>query len=126
MILVDSDILIQYSRGDVVAAKWLEKMSASDGLVISVVTEMELIFGSRDRAHLKETQQLIETFEVIQIDEAVSKRASSLIGTYCLSHRLEMPDALIAATALVHKLALGTINKRDFRFIDGLRLVHYP
>lgn len=126
MIIVDSDILIQYSRGDAAAAQWLETASGSDELVISVVTEIELLYGSRDKTHLKETQKLLITFEIIQIDETISRQASSLIEKYCLSHRLEMPDALIAATALVKRCELGTINRRDFRFIDGLRLIDYP
>jgi hypothetical protein len=33
-----------------------------------------------------------------------------------------MPDALIAATALVHSLTLSTKNVRDFRDVKGLRL----
>lgn len=126
MILVDSDILIQYSRGDLVAANWLETVSQSHEIAISVVTEIELLFGSRDKGHLKETRQLLATFIIVQIDETVSKRTSSLIEKYCLSHRLEMPDALIAATALVNNFELGTINKKDFRFIEGLRLIDYP
>ena len=126
MILVDSDILIQYSRGDIVAAEWLETASERDDLVISVVNEIELLFGSRDKRHLTETQQLLATFDIIQIDEAVSKKASFLVDKYCLSHRLEMPDAMIAATALVNDFELATINRKDFRYIDGLKLVDYP
>lgn len=126
MILVDSDILIQYSRGDIAAAEWLDAASGKDDLVISVVTEIELLFGSRDKQHLKETRQLLATFEIMHIDEGVSKRASFLVDKYCLSHRLEMPDAMIAATALEFDCGLATINKKDFRFIDGLLLIDYP
>lgn len=126
MILIDSDILIQYSRGDEAAAIWLEATSEQNEIVISVVTEMELLYGSRDKQHLSEIQRLLATFEIIQIDEEVSNTASLLVTKYCLSHRLRMPDALIAATALVNNTHLGTINKKDFRFIDGLKLVDYP
>jgi predicted nucleic acid-binding protein len=33
-----------------------------------------------------------------------------------------MPDALIAATALVHKLSVATRNARHFEAVRGLRL----
>jgi len=33
-----------------------------------------------------------------------------------------MPDALIAATALVHSLTLHTNNTGDFKRVPGLRL----
>lgn len=36
--------------------------------------------------------------------------------------RLRVPDALIAATALVHSLSLHTMNARDFKPVPGLRL----
>lgn len=36
-----------------------------------------------------------------------------------------MADALIAATALHYNLPLYTLNKKDFRYIAGLRL-HEP
>ena len=49
-----------------------------------------------------------------------------LLERFNLSHGLLMPDALIAATALVNGLDLGTINKNVFRFIESLRLVDYP
>ncbi|XOF34926.1 MAG: hypothetical protein ACL93V_06450 [Candidatus Electrothrix sp. YB6] len=42
--------------------------------------------------------------------------------TYSLSHKLSLPDALIAATVLSHDLALYTLNVKDFRFISDLKL----
>lgn len=35
---------------------------------------------------------------------------------------MNIPDALIAATALRHALPLFTLNVKDFRFIPGLQL----
>ncbi len=126
MVLVDSDILIQFSRHDDKAAAWLDKTSDSTKLVISVITEIELIIGSRDKTHLKEVRQFLSKFEIIHIDEEISRRASELIEKYCLSHRLQLPDALIAATALELSCDLATINRKDFRQIEGLRLADYP
>lgn len=36
--------------------------------------------------------------------------------------RRKLPDALIAATAMVHSLTLHTKNVRDFKPVQGLRL----
>jgi predicted nucleic acid-binding protein len=41
---------------------------------------------------------------------------------YCLSHKLGLADALIAATAIIHNLELYTLNVKDFVFIPQLRL----
>jgi predicted nucleic acid-binding protein len=35
---------------------------------------------------------------------------------------LRMPDAVIAATAMVHSMALHTKNVRDFKRVPGIRL----
>jgi len=44
---------------------------------------------------------------------------------YSLSHKLAIPDALIAATAVVNSISLYTLNTKDFRFIEGLTLHAY-
>jgi predicted nucleic acid-binding protein len=41
---------------------------------------------------------------------------------YNLSHGLLLPDAMLAATAMVHDYSLWTFNSRDFSFIKGLNL----
>jgi tRNA(fMet)-specific endonuclease VapC len=35
---------------------------------------------------------------------------------------LALPDALIASTALVYNLDLYTTNRKDFDFIEGIKL----
>lgn len=44
------------------------------------------------------------------------------MADFSLSHNLTLPDAFIAATAIFHDIPLYTLNKKDFRFIPGLRL----
>ncbi|MGD9561838.1 MAG: type II toxin-antitoxin system VapC family toxin [Pyrinomonadaceae bacterium] len=126
MVIVDSDILIQYSRHDDKAAAWLDKTYEHSKLAISVITEIELMIGSRDKVHLNEVRRFLSRFEIIHIDEEISRFASGLIEKYCLSHRLLLPDALIAATAIVNDTELATINRKDFRYIRDLKLADYP
>ncbi len=126
MILLDSNILIRFSRGDESTAEWLEGAATENDLAISVVTVLELLLGSRDKRHLREIRQFLSRYSTIQLDENTSRRATILIETYFLSHNLQIADALIAATALVTDFELATINRKDFRYIDGLKLVDYP
>ncbi len=58
----------------------------------------------------------------ISVDGATSQQFIQLMETYSLSHKLSIPDAIIAATALVHKIELYTRNTKDFRFITDIAL----
>lgn len=56
------------------------------------------------------------------VDQAVSEKFVTLMEAYTLSHNLSLPDALIAATAIVYELDLFTLNQKDFRYIPELTL----
>jgi len=44
------------------------------------------------------------------------------MNKYALSHKLALPDGFIAASALANGIELYTMNLKDFRFIEGLKL----
>jgi hypothetical protein len=46
-----------------------------------------------------------------------------LLEKYSLSHKLSLPDALIAATAIVYGIELFTLNLKDFKFIKQVKLL---
>lgn len=124
--LVDSDILIDFTHGDSNAVDWLDRHDVRDSLKLSIVTEMELLVGSQNKAHMRELIELFSRFETLQIDEQVSAKARQLVEDYYLSHGLLIADSLIAATAIVFGETLATKNMRDFRFIPELTLAQYP
>jgi predicted nucleic acid-binding protein len=55
----------------------------------------------------------------LPVDRRVADRTGLLRRQF---PRLRMPDAVIAATALVHSLTLHTDNTRDFKGFPDLRL----
>ncbi|QTA83241.1 PIN domain-containing protein [Desulfonema limicola] len=61
-----------------------------------------------------------------RLNEKISDKAVELIKQYRLSHGLAMPDAMIAATAIILDKEFITKNQRDYRFIKGLKLLPYP
>ena len=47
--------------------------------------------------------------------------------SFCLSHGMQIPDALIASTALQHGLPIYTENVRHFQMIPQLVVIRpYP
>ena len=71
---------------------------------------------------IEKVEKFIELFNVIPIDESISNIAKDLVYKYAKSHSLDIPDSLIAASALKINLPLLSYNKKDFKFIDNLIL----
>jgi predicted nucleic acid-binding protein len=125
-LLVDSDILIDVSRNVGEAIDYLQQKSEGFTLVISSITQMELLVGCRNKAEQQQLERFLRPFPILPLNEAITDEAVDLLRQYRLSHGLLIPDALIAATARVNDTPLATRNQRDYRFIAGLQLLPYP
>jgi len=123
MILCDTNILIEFYRGRADVMTAFSSIGVSN-LAVSVVTVGELFYGARDKRELRSLREHLSLLTQIAIDEEISDLYLGLLEKYALSHRLSIPDALIAATALRHAMPLYTLNIRDFRYISGLAI--YP
>jgi predicted nucleic acid-binding protein len=119
--LIDTDVLIWYLRGNENAQK---AISANIPFKISVITYFELIHGMKDKRELKILQKFIKKWpvEIIQINENISSRAMFLVEDFCLSHSMEMGDAFIASTTLEHQEILLTANDKHYNFIPNIRI----
>ena len=125
-VIVDTDILIDAGRSVTEAISCLKRIEQSGYLAASVITQMELLVGCRNKTEVKELERFLSRFKLLNLSEEISNNAVDLLKQYRLSHGLFIPDALIAATALEHNAAFTTKNQRDFRFIKGLKLLAYP
>lgn len=124
--LIDSDILIDAGRSISDAVSFLQRTEQTEQLLISTITQMELIVGARNKNELRVLERFIKRFAVVKINQPISDIAVDLLRQYRLSHGLLIPDALIAATAIVSNESLATKNNRDYQFITGLTLSRYP
>jgi predicted nucleic acid-binding protein len=125
-LLVDTDILIDFSRGMSATAQYLDQTSQTTTLAISCITHMELIVGCVDKQALRTIERFVTRFQILPLTPEISQKAIELLRQYKLSHNLLIPDALIASTALAFGIPLGTRNQRDFRFIPDLVLAPPP
>lgn len=124
--IVDSDILIDAAQKIEAAIDCLARIENQSVLAVSVITQMELIVGCRNKAELRHTEHFLQRFRVIKLSETTCDTALELVREYRLSHGLLIPDALIAATAIVLNEPFVTKNQRDYRFIQRLHLLPYP
>ena len=120
MTLLDTNVLIEILKGDAETKVRVEALGGP--LATSVISAMELFYGARDKTEVTRLECFLGLFRVVRIDEAISLRGVALVRGYAKSHGLDIPDALIAATALEKGLSLLTYNRKDFRFIPGLDL----
>ncbi len=87
---------------------------------------MELIVGCQNKNELRSTEQFLTRFEIISLNERISKAAVKLLREYRLTHGLLIADGLVAATAISLSIALVSKNQKDYRFIEELNLLSYP
>lgn len=121
MILCDTDIIIELYRNNEQIITELKKIG-EENIAISVITVGELFFGAFNKSELKQIEKDIKCLDLKFVDEEISKVFYNLMLDYSLSHKLGIPDAFIASTAIVNDLELFTLNVKHFKFIKGLKL----
>jgi len=124
MILCDSNVLIELFKGNKNTLETLKSIG-SKNIGISAVSLMELFFGARNKQELALIKDNLSMHHIFQINKNTSEIAVDLIYKYSKSHGLDIPDALIAATALDHQITLFTYNLKDFKFIENINLYRY-
>jgi predicted nucleic acid-binding protein len=97
-VLIDTDILIDVGRNVKEAVVFLQQQQSVASLVLSTVTEMELIVGCQSKSELRALEQFLQRFQIIKINEQISAIAVDVLKRYRLSHGLLIADAFIAAT----------------------------
>lgn len=121
--LIDTDILIDGARGLGEARAFLTALRSEGALRVSIISAMELIRGCRNTQELRQVQRMLNEVTMLPLSAAASETAYRLIEALFLSHGLAVPDALIAATAIEHSLAVYTRNARHFGPIAGLQVI---
>jgi predicted nucleic acid-binding protein len=112
--LLDTNILIRRLRNDQAAATLLNSLEQSSGIYISVVTRTEILAGMRPQQE-ERTLALLDSLIAFPVDDLVADQAGRWIYRYARRGiHLSVPDALIAATALLEELTLVTMNARHF------------
>ncbi len=111
-LLVDTDVCIDHLTGQTRLPGRRSRLS------VSVITRAELLAGAEDARDGALVRRLLASMTEHAVDRQIAEEA----GRLRVETGIRLPDALIAATALVHSLTLHTRNVRDFRRVPGLRL----
>lgn len=120
MYLLDTNTVIDFctSKLPVNAKNLLVRIEPK----ISVISRIELFASSKISLQEKETLELFVEMATIfdHIDEDIIAKTIRLRQQY----KTQLPDAIIAATALVNDLILITRNSKDFEQISDLKVIN--
>jgi predicted nucleic acid-binding protein len=115
--LLDTNVVIDFSSQKLPSKSSLKVSGIIDKTPrISIITKIELFSVPNMSANIVD---FVREALVIQLEEGVVEKTIDLRRKY----RIKLPDAIIAATALIYNLILVTHNIRDFQNIKRLKLV---
>ena len=121
--LLDTGVLIRCLRGNQQAQSLWDALSNTGDLHISAVTYLEIVAGMQPREE-DITYDILTSCICHPLDESVAERAGRLIARYrSQGVALGVPDAAIAAIALLSDATLVTYNRKHFPIPE---LVIYP
>jgi len=118
--VIDSNVVIDYLSEKLPnqSLRWLDTV-IDDIPTISVITRIEII-GYK---HPPVTERLFIDFvnasSVIPLSEQIIEQTIDIRK----KHKIKMPDAIVAATAIVLNLTLITHDVDDFRKIGKLKII---
>jgi len=119
--VIDTDVLIWYMKGDEKAYKAIEN---SKHFFISVVTYMELVQGMRNKNELNNLRRALHVWnsKILYISEEISVKAMFFVEQHYLSHSIQLADALIGATAISCGLPILTGNDKHYKILKDIRI----
>jgi predicted nucleic acid-binding protein len=119
--LIDSNVVIGYLDNKIPEKGMAFLHTLVDEVPnISVITKIEVLrFNTPEKIH-KILSDFIDSTLTYGLDNAIVDRTIQLAKLY----KIKLPDAIIAATALVHGFTLLTRNISDFKSISELQIVN--
>ncbi|NQZ75964.1 MAG: type II toxin-antitoxin system VapC family toxin [Ekhidna sp.] len=103
------------------AEQFIDSTLSDSSPAISAITEIELLcWKTATEKDLEVLHNFINDSLVFELEKDIKLKTADIRK----AHKIKLPDAIIAATALIHDLALLTRNVSDFKNIEGLDLIN--
>ncbi len=129
--LLDTNVIIDWIRGDQVVISKITKRSQRD-FALSNITIAELWYGIHSSKTSLErlSRQLavasvVSTFQIIDFNQGAEEKYGEVISNLRLISKYKKKDCLdyqIASVAILHNLTLVTRNLNDFKYISNLSI----
>lgn len=123
-VLVDTSIIIDFLRQkDKNITIYIRLEKSQIPLYASIITHTECFSGKsiwEKKEALQALRLLFAGIQILPLEEEISEEAGKIRAIYSRN----ISDAIIASTAMHHRLTLSTLNIKDFEKIDGINLFH--
>ncbi|MGG7663068.1 type II toxin-antitoxin system VapC family toxin [Dyadobacter sp. BHUBP1] len=121
--LWDTNIAIYYLQQEFAPApaQVMNDIADTTRICISAITEIELYsWKSGAQVDFDIVRLFVDLSRSFGLEEEIRFKAADLRR----QRRIKLPDAVIAATAIVYNLTLITNNTKDFAGIENLRMLN--
>jgi predicted nucleic acid-binding protein len=121
--LIDSNTLIEYvgKQLPITGTLWLENLIDSEDGTLSIINWIEIFsYPAIEEEEKNRFEDLCERLVLLNVTFDIAERTALLRQKV----KMKLPDAIIAATALVHRLTLVTNDTHDFKNVPGLAMVN--
>ena len=116
--ILDTNIIIYLSQEKM---KMTDFASKGDRLCISAITYMEALgYPFKTKEDESFVEMLCNSFDLLDLTKPVIGKTIEIRK----QAKIKLPDAIIAASALVNNATLVTNNVKDFNMIDRITLIN--
>ncbi|MCU0470674.1 MAG: type II toxin-antitoxin system VapC family toxin [Arcicella sp.] len=116
--LIDTNVIIDFSENRLpLNAKLFVAEAIDNEPNISIINKIELLGFSLITSEIIE---FTDSATIINLTEDIANQTIALRK----ERKIKLPDAIIAATALINSLTLISRNTKDFEGIEGLEFIN--
>jgi predicted nucleic acid-binding protein len=118
--LIDANIIIHFLNGDIPSEVYEEVSSIFiQSFNISIITKIEFLeWSGFSPEKYDEAKKFLNNSSIIPLDDTIAQQAINLKRQL----RINLPDAVIAATCILNNYQLITRNSKDFQIISELQI----
>ena len=96
------------------------EVAASVPFNFSVITKIELLGWKTSATQERQLENFVNQSNVIDLNDAIVDTTIQIRR----EHKIQLPNAIIAATAIIYDWILLTRNEKDFERIRGIKLIN--